>query len=302
MNLRTRLSRSQSKSFARTRRERRIWASGLIVVVLLAWVFVMSRISWLGVFIIENVQVYGADPDIVPALRDAALSQLDGSYIGLFSRANDLLYPKQDIAAAVRAASPRIQDVDVRRAGGHGLAINVTERLPAAIVCAELPDLSDDIAGDPDCYLADETGLIFQSAPTSSPQTYRRYFEPDLASPLGSYATSTAKFTELQSFFDSVHDAGIVPLGLLLKDGGEYELYIANPAPLASAAHATSTDARPDIAVIYFNDVSSTTQELSNLLAFWKKKLQEGQSKGVLPRFEYIKLQFAPDVIYVQQK
>lgn len=305
---RTRLSRSQSKSFARTRRERRVWAIGLAVVVLLAWVFVLSRLSWLGAFEIANVQVYGADPEIVPALRAAALSELEGSYLGLFARANAALYPKGAIAAAVMSAAPRVLGVDIHHAGVRGLTVTVSERAPAAVVCAELPDFSSDPAEDSNCYLADADGLIFEGASTSSQAVASRYYVPSLAdsdptdgsapSVVGAYATSTDEFARLQSFSDGVRAAGLKTAGILMKDGGEYELYVENPG----AGAATSTDSGADIAVVYFNDAASFAGELSDLVAFWNKEASQGRAAGKTPRFESIDLRYGSNVFYRLEK
>ena len=312
MNLRTRLSKSQSRSFARTRRDRRFWAAGLVVVVLLAWVFVFSRLSGLNAFEITNVQIFGADPDIVSALRTAALSELNGSYFALFDRANAALYPKSAIAAAIMSASARVDEVDIHHAGIHGLSITVNERTPAAVVvCAELPDFSSDPDTDGNCYLADSTGIIFEAVSSSSPELADRYYEPSLAdsdptgqaSPdiIGSYATSTQEFSALQSFVDGVRASRISTFGVLMKDSGEYELYAENPsgAP-ADASVATSTGEAPDIAVIYFNDSSPFPTELSDLTAFWDKEMS--QDSASQPRFESIDLRYGPNVFYRLEK
>lgn len=314
MNSRTRLSNRQSKSFVRQQRDRTIWKIGLFIVVILAWLFVLSRISWLGAFAISNVEVYGADPDITPALRTAALSQLQGSYMSLFARSDSLIYPRGAIVQAIKAASDRVNSVDVRRAGFHGLAITVTEKAPAAIVCAGLPDFSSDPSGDAasstattddtGCYYADNSGLIFEAAPSFSNQVYRRYYEPNQADtasssgPIGAYATSTQEFAALQTFFVGAHDAGIHTLGILVKDGGEYELYAENPAALSS----TGADDHTDIVVIYFNDAGSLQTELSNLISFWSKQFSDARANGTAPHFDSIDVRYGSNVFYRLQK
>jgi len=314
MNPRSRLSKSQSKSFVRQQRDRTVWKIGLVFVVILAWLFVFSRLSWLGAFAISNVEVYGADPDITGQLRDAALSELDGSYLSLFARSDTAIYPRTAITRAVMAASMRIDTVDVHRAGFHGLAITVTEKAPAAIVCAGLPDFSSDPSGaaasttasadDAGCYYADDSGLIFQSAPTFSDQVYRRYYEPDLADTasssglVGTYATSTQEFSALQAFFAGAHGAGIHALGILMKDSGEYELYAENP----SFAKASGTDTRSDIAVIYFNDAGSLPTELSDLISFWDKESSQARASGTDMHFDSIDVRYGSNVFYRLEK
>jgi hypothetical protein len=311
---RSRLSKRQSMSFVRRQRDRTTWKVGLVFVVILAWLFVFSRLSGLGMFSISHVEVYGADPDITAQLRNAALSELYGSYFRLFARSDTFIYPRRDIAETVKAASVRVDTVDVRRAGLHGLAITVTEKVPVAIVCAGLPDFSADpsggsasttpVADDSGCYYADDSGFIFAKAPSFSSQIYRRYYEPDLADmasssgPIGAYATSTEEFTALQSFFTGVHDNGIHALGILLKDGGEYELYAENP----SAAALSAADAHSNIAVIYFNDAGSLATELSSLVSFWAKEASKARASGTSLHFDSIDVRYGSNVFYRLQK
>lgn len=311
MNPRTRLSKSQSKSFVRRRRDRLVWQVGLALVVILAWIFVLSRLSWLGAFTITNVQVYGADPEITGQLRGVALDQLNGSYFGLFARADSAIYPEKDIAAAIKNKATRVLNVDIHRTGIHGLSITVDERVPTAVICAELPDFSSGTANDSNCYYADVNGLIFEEAPTTTPQISERYYEPDLANDdaadgsstniIGSYATSTQEFSALQSFFDKVQAAGIPTFGILMKDAGEYELYALNPGS-TNQSTTTSTGTAPDIAVIYFNDLSTFESELSDLTSFWNKEITDGRATGKLPRFESIDVRYGSSVFYRLEK
>jgi hypothetical protein len=312
MHPRSRLTKRQSRSFARQQRDRLAWKIGLIVVALLSWLFVFSRLSWLGVFSIANVEVYGADPDISVGIRTAAIDALQGSYLGLFSRSDTVIYPKRAVISAVTAASPRIEKVDVRRAGLHGIAITVTEKTPAAIICSELPDFSSETASAGDepatahsgCYFADDSGLIFREAPAFSGQVYRRYFEPSLAdsasstSIVGSYATSSETFSALQAFYTGLHQNGIEARGILMKDGGEYELYAVNPSPRGASSSSESTD----IAVIYFNQSRPLDDELSNLVSFWAKEENGARAKGGAVRFDSIDVRYGSNVFYRLEK
>jgi hypothetical protein len=116
------------------------------------------------------------------------------------------------------------------------------------------------------------------------------YYAPDLSgipssnSPVGSYATSTTEFAALRSFYDGARTIGISPDGLLIKEGGEYELY------------ASTT-------VIYFNDTGSISGELNNLAAFWTNMTSTARTSGKpSPSFDYIDLRYGNNVVYKQNK
>jgi len=259
----------------------------------------------LNAFAVTDIKVFGADADITGTLLSAAEQTIAGDYLGLFRRDSTLIYPKSGIVAAVKSASLRVLDVSVSRAGFHGLIISVSEKAPATIVCTSLPDFNGNALVFDDsssCYLADNTGLIFEAMPVDSASSstlssapsvvpaHDIYYAPDLSgvpssnNPVGSYATSTAEFAELRSFYDGARTLGINPDGLLIKDGGEYELY------------ASTT-------VIYFNDTRSVSVELNNLAAFWTNMSATARSNGKpVPSFDYIDLRYGNNVIYKQNK
>jgi hypothetical protein len=260
----------------------------------------LSFLTRLNAFAITEIKVFGADADITGALQSAAEQAIAGDYLGIFSRSSTIIYPKNDIIAGIESASPRVLDVSVSRAGLHGLIISVSEKAPATIVCASLPDFEDNRLVFDDsspCYLADDAGLIFEamaadsalsSTPSSAPSTaptFDVYYAPDLPDsaspngPVGSYATSTAEFVKLRSFYDGARTIGISPDGLLIKEGGEYELY------------ASTT-------VIYFNDAGSISKELDNLAAFWTNMTATARSNGKPVSFDYIDLRYGNSVVY----
>lgn len=299
MHPKSRLTSRQSAPFFKRRRERAIFSVGIALISILAWVYVISRLSWLGVFAVTSVRVYGADRDVSGAVQAAALEALQGSYLGLFSRSNTLVYPHDAMVTAIRKSSARIDDADVRRDGRHGLAITITEKLPAAIVCAELPDFSADLSSNSssDCYFADEKGFLFQKAPVFSGHIYDRYYAPALADNasstglVGSYATSTPEFQALQSFYETVKKNGIKIAGILVKEGGEYELYAEN---IGNGSLAQGSD----LMVIYFNDARPLSDQLINLLSFWNRRVSEARAKHLTLRFDSVDVRYGSNVFF----
>ena len=295
----------QSTSFAEKRRKRAILGTILGVVSVVTWTYSLSRLSFLPVFALTDVSVYGAPSGVAAiAIKGAAETALDGSYLGLFSKSNAFLYPKGAIFAAVASSTPAIDSVTVRRDGWHTLVVSVSEKTPAALVCDDLPnfDLKGNLSTDnDDCYAADETGYIFGRAASSTAVAVpERYYIPDLsdsAGPIGSYATSTAEFAKLQAFFDGVRSDGIAAKGILMKEGGEYELYAANPDLGRQSATSTAGDV-----VIYFNDHAAFHDQLEDLTLFWNDALDRARASGARLEWSDIKLSFPPNVYYTEVK
>ncbi len=237
---------------------------------------------------IVDAQVFGADEDISGPIHELVMKNITGSYLSLIPRNNSLVYPKSDIIYAIKSQFPRVMDVKVSRDDFRHLRVMVNQKTPVAVVCVTLPNFADtELVFDPSdpCYFADETGFLFEKSPIFSGQQYHLYYAPDVAvlgsttDFVGTYATSTAEFNALQSFYAGAKNAGIFADAILMKDGGEYELY------------SSST-------IIYFNNTASLSDELTDLLAFWNHMEAEarGQKKPVV--FDYIDLRYGTNVFY----
>lgn len=292
----------QSDSFVKRRKNKTILLWSAAVLGLASWIFVLSRLSFLPGMDLYIVTVYSSDREIEPVMQAATYNVLHGSYLGLFSRSNLLIYPKQAIIAAVASASPRIGDVEVKRDGWHTLTVSVSEKTPGATVCADLPSFDDDgsLSPDDNCYLVNDSGLIFKAASASSTSGYDRYYIPSLpddGSALGMMAASSTQFADLQKLFQGVRSAGIMPEGLLVKDGGEYELYVDNPK---FAKHNASST--PGTVVVYLNDTAGLASELDNLTLFWNNMVDAAKSKSTSVAWSDIKLQYPPNVYYTEAK
>ena len=281
----SRIRSYQSKTFVEKRQRRSLVGVGLFLICAASWAFALSRLSSLEYLSIEGIEIYGADQDIIPAIQSAVSNAIQGSYLGLFSKSNALIYPRKTIMAAVVGASPRILSVDISRDGRQTLAVSVTEKTAAALVCAGLPDFDQNgaLQADDDCYAADASGLIFKKISAGEDSALIRYYVqtlPDDRSAIGMQATSTAEFTGLQSFIAGVKPSGIRPEAVLMKDAGEYELY-ADP-----------------LIVVYFNDKAGLPAELADLTAFWSRMVSAAAAGGEPQSFEYIDLRYGSNVFY----
>jgi hypothetical protein len=242
---------------------------------------------------ISDVSVFGADDETLQPIHDAAVAKLAGSYLGVFPRSNAFLYPKSAIIDAVRSSFSRVLDVSVARDSLTHLRVTVSQKVPKAISCATLPNFDGDVlvlSNDDPCYLTDESGYLFEKSPGFSGHPYNVFYVPNLAGDasttdsVGSYATSTDEFTALQSFYDAAESIGMPVDGLLIKDGGEYELY------------ASST-------IVYFNDAEGLSKERDNLVAFWNHDLADARArKAGHSQFDYIDLRYGSNVFYKQTK
>ncbi len=296
--MRSRYSSRQSKMFTAKRRARGITrvitSAGVVCVIfLICW----GIASW-SAFTITSVQISGIDQEEVAAVHDKAMELLSGTYAGIFPRNNSLIYPRSGIRASIEGTYQEVASVDVHRTDRHTITIALDEKKPAALVCATLPDFDGDevsLADAGACYFTDETGLMFKKAPAFSGTVYNRYYIPDLASGnggatstalVGAYATSTAEFAAIQRIYAAVQQSDIVADAMLMKGGGEYELYVRNP------------DMGSSTAVIYFNTISPVAEQISNLVSFWNHEVDVARTKRQQVEFDYIDVRYSPNVYH----
>lgn len=294
----------QSKSFTAKRRTCAIILASASILSLAAILHVTSAISSADFLAITTVNVKGVETDIeTDELRASALESLQGDYLGMFSRANTLIYPKKTIVANIPQKFPWVGSVDVSREGAHGIELVVTEKEPAALICTTLPDFNgNDLSlEDPgSCYFADDKGFIFRKAPSFSGNVYHRYYAPELGADasttdalVGKFATSSVGFNKLDMFYASVSEQGIVVDAILMKPDGEYELYARNPTSDSSVASTV---------VIYFNDASPLDEQATNLISFWKHMAEDARTKKQKLQFDSIDVRYGANVFYRESK
>jgi hypothetical protein len=290
-----RLRTRQTAIFDQKKKERRHIVIGLCIVGSIAWVYVIFRLLGSSVIGIQNIFVSGLPADSVTNIQATAQNILDDTYLGIIPKSNAFLYPRHAIIQELLSRFPNIASVAVAVQGLHELHLDITEKKPAAVVCSGLPDLSATDETEDTCYFADDAGIIFSKAPVISGAVLNKYYFPELSTGtstgdtiLGTKATSTAEFANLQAFVSGVKAAGLNPISTLVKDGGEYEMYIDGNAMSTSSENEiigkTST-----AVVVYLNDISKNSSQLANLIAFWRAKKSD---------LDYIDVRFGSNIYY----
>ncbi len=281
----------QSHQFIYSRRKKNIWTLILALISIITWLYAFSSLSHLEIFNIKTINISGADKDISNTLKATALNSIQGEYFGLFSRSNLLAYPKEAIMTAIMNTDARVNDVTVERSGIQSLNITVREKIPAAVVCTNLPDWDEsDLILDSfeSCYLVDDTGYVFMNASSSNAEI-NRYYLPNIAivststSIIGTKIASTTMFRTLQSFYNGAKSYNIDIKALLVKDGGEYELYAATES---------------GVIVVYFNEINGFENEFTALISFWNDLTQKARNEGNKLKLDSIDLRYGSNVFY----
>ncbi len=284
----------QSSKYVNKRRKKMI---GLIIIsifcvgIIITALVSVLRISFLQ---IDTVMITG-DNDLTPSLRkdiqEKSLSLLEGKYIYSIPRSNILFFPKDDIKKAVMNDFKEIESVKVRRGGLSSIILSLKSRSPVAIVCS---GFHEEKATNENCFYTDAHAYVYapllvgSTTPTSQVNQYKRYYVPTDRAEIvtGVRFIDEGLFKDLQVFLDGAIKGGLLPLGVLIGDDGEYEMYTQGGT------------------TVYFDAKTPLTTSLSNLLTFWQNDRNGGiksmKATSTAP-FDYINLHFGNTIYYSRQ-
>jgi hypothetical protein len=111
---------------------------------LLVWLISLPSMAIKKIVVVGNANIGSEE------IQRVGNDILDTKYLGLFSKRNAFLYPKQKIAQTLTSLYPRISSVDLSTESFEILNIKIKERDAVSVWCAAIQ-----------CYLVDTGGYIF---------------------------------------------------------------------------------------------------------------------------------------------
>lgn len=234
-------------------------------------------------FSIDQINISGSS-DTNKVLNEVN-NLISGNYIKILPKSNIVIFPKQDIASTTKSLFKEIETISIHRSGISSISIDIKEKTPIAILC-------DGFEGDNDikCFLIDFDGFAYKQVQNTNYNNLNKYYTTALTDSdiLGKKFLEPSKLKEFDDFIKGISKIGIIPMGILINDGGQYEMYIEDT--LHQTKNASSTPV-----TIYMNDKISLSKILYNFQVFWKN--YQNTVKNSKP-FDYIDMRFGNTVFY----
>lgn len=267
---------SSSKFIQKKRKKLYIQVGGVFALLLIVFfgLALLSRIDKLAIkdIYVEGVQVISSDE-----VKALIIGELDQKYIGLFSKRNIVIFPKETLEQQIRNRWKRVQEVRIEREGGQGIHIAVVEEKPRYLWCG------DKVEKEEQCYFLNEGGYLFAESPQFSGAVFVKFFGSlgtSTTELLGSRFLEQDEFSKLTQFIEAVEELSMKPQKLSVKGNKEYTLYLADKAQIFFTTR---------------QEVSKTVEHLRSVVE--KNSFTVGVKYSPL-RLEYIDLRYDKNIFY----
>ena len=298
----------RSQSLTRKRKKKKILKIWLLILstvvffICLAWLLSLQSLAIKKVIVIGNVNITSGE------IQNITNNILDQKYLGIFSKRNAFIYPKDYITETLSHTYPRIENIVIDTESLEILNIKVKERISSSVWCAAVL-----------CYLVDEQGYIFaesamnivSNSPTGSISSSS---SPSSTSTLSDTLVSAPKESTHAVLYGGDQFVGPEPIGKYVFTENLYRDILQTIDELEKEklkikeVHVFSRDeivfTVTDGGKIIFSDRKPFAVSLENLRSSLKSSVFAGQKSSSSPtsKFEYIDVRFGNKVFYKLNK
>ncbi len=155
---------------------------------------------------IKEINIAGTERASATNIKKIVERQITGAYFGIFPRNNFLIYPKKAIEKEILDSLPVVHSTKANADLNNNIIIDVRERLAFALWCR----------GAEDCFLMDESGMIFASATDNNGKLLKYYGIVD-GEPIGK-KFGEEFFPELSVFIGKMRGLGLQAVAVKVID------------------------------------------------------------------------------------
>jgi cell division septal protein FtsQ len=262
-------------SSRRKRRKKIFLKAGLVLAGIFLFLGGVVAFFYIPKFRINNISIEGTDILDERQLKEEISFLLKEKIFKILPCDNIFILPKAKITSELLRKFPILKEISIIRIFPQKISVFLEEREPKALWCIGLNATTTEIS-EVSCAFVDEKGFIFQPAPSFSGAIFVKFFDKrQEPADIGKEMMSESEFQNLDSFAELLNRNNIDVSEILLKDDGEYEVY------LKEGWH------------IKLNSKNEAILSFNNLQLVLNEKIKEKR-----PALEYIDLRFGRKVFY----
>ncbi len=279
--------------FARVSEQFGVWIMRIVAVSLLALLFFVTGggISQNDRWRINEINVSGSNVVAGDEIRALVDEMLLGNYYFMYSRGNSYLFPRREIQAVLLQTFPRLATATVRRVSDKIITTEITERKPFALWCGE--EYNKERYELNDCWFIDDTGFVFDRAPTFSKGVYLEVYggmENVQSDNMLRATIINEHFALAYAAQNAIRKDIGTPLRIIIKPDGEYGVTVR-----ASQAYPVLKNVE-----LQFKDKQNPDILVQNLIS--ALPVQFPSDEAPKKKLEYIDLRFNNRVIFGFEK
>ena len=247
-------------------RRERVWEWVKIVTVAALFgglIYGLSAVSYSPKLNVRTVLVSGNSVVSTEDVLDIFRAATRGRNFLIFSRANILWYPKQQIIDTLRYSYSWIDTVSIDRINLTTVGIKIKERVPAAVWCGVSLDKPVP------CRLADAQGLIFAKAPEFSGAVYVKLYGPLVSADWrGVQYFSQEGAAHMLNFSKSLSGIGFQPVSVEVSGTNTYDVFLNSGTRVSVQVSDPVSTIVSNIAMLLSQKIfaESQTSNFSNLV------------------------------------
>lgn len=261
--------RSLLQSQKLLRRERAWkWTKLIFVVALFGGLLCgLSALSCSPKLTVQNILVTGNSVVPTDEVLAIARDEMNGRNLLLFSRANILWYPKQQIIDTLQHSYSWIDTVSIDRVNATTISIKIKERVPVAVWCGA--DRDKPVS----CQLMDAQGYAFAKAPEFSGAAYLKLYGPVApASWRGAEFSSQQGLAHMLGLVKGLSEIGFQPLEIAVASTdtstNAYDVFLSSGTRISVKTSDSVSVIISNISLLLMQKAfaDSQTSNFSNLL------------------------------------
>lgn len=236
---------------------------------------------------ITEIKIIGAASVPEDTIRTVALQKLQGNYFFVYARDNSFLFSENEVEQELLSALPPLKTAIATRTDTHTVTIEVSERKPYVLWCGE--EFSVETSGLSQCWFTDNTGFIFDRAPTFSEGVYEEVYgvieKKNTDTPLGGTLPMN-RFKNADNLAQALGTEIAEPLRTVFKGDDEFEIILHGNTVYPMLANAK----------LLFKDTVLPSTIVKNLRAALQKEFPDGAP--LKKKLLYIDMRFGNKIFF----